>query len=174
MRLHLICLTILMLVLNACGEDKQQSPTQSAPTPIEIPPKPAAAETPTVAPSQPATKETATLAQPQDAISAQVEETSTESTDEPNNKGLELAKKSGCLACHAIDKKAVGPAWKDVAKRYASDSNAKVKLVDKVAKGGRGNWTDVVGNMAMPPYSPRVSAEDIEALVDFVLALHSD
>ena len=65
-------------------------------------------------------------------------------------------------------------AWKDVAERYAGDSGAKAKLIVKVANGGRGNWTEVVGNMAMPPYSPRVSAENIEALVEFVLSLHND
>jgi cytochrome c len=91
----------------------------------------------------------------------------------PHADKLELAKKSGCLACHAVDKKVVGPAWKDVAARYAGDPQAKSKLVEKVAKGGRGNWTDVVGNMAMPPYSPRVSDADIETLVDFVLSLNN-
>jgi cytochrome c len=84
---------------------------------------------------------------------------------------LALAKKSGCLACHSVEKKIVGPAWKDVAKRYKGDAGAKAKLVAKVKKGGKGNWTDVVGKAVMPPYSPRVSDANIEKLVDFVLAL---
>lgn len=84
---------------------------------------------------------------------------------------LALARKSGCLACHAIDKKIVGPPWRDVSKRYLNDPNAKEKLVAKVSKGGRGNWTDVVGSAAMPPYSPRVSNENITKLVEFVLSL---
>ncbi|MDH5377135.1 MAG: hypothetical protein OEX00_02290, partial [Gammaproteobacteria bacterium] len=50
-----------------------------------------------------------------------------------------LAKKSGCTACHAIDKKVVGPAWADVAKKYKGDGGAKAALVDKVKKGGKGN-----------------------------------
>lgn len=84
---------------------------------------------------------------------------------------LELAKKSGCLACHAVDKKVVGPAWQDVAARYKDDAGAKATLVEKVKAGGKGNWADVTGGVPMPPYSPRVSDADIEALVDFVLSL---
>ncbi len=84
---------------------------------------------------------------------------------------LELAKKSGCLACHSVDKKVVGPAWKDVAEKYKGDSGAKAALIEKVAKGGKGNWTSVTGGVPMPPYSPRVSDADIEKLVDFVLSL---
>lgn len=84
---------------------------------------------------------------------------------------LSLARKSGCLACHAVDKKVVGPAWRDVSKRYKEDPDANAKLIAKVSKGGRGNWTDVVGTAAMPPYSPRVSDQDIALLVEFVLSL---
>lgn len=85
--------------------------------------------------------------------------------------GLELARKSGCLACHAIDKKVVGPAWKDVAARYKNDKQAKSQLINKVKTGGKGNWTAVTNGAAMPPYSPRVSDADITTLVEFVLAL---
>ena len=82
-----------------------------------------------------------------------------------------LAKKSGCTACHAIDKKVVGPAWGDVAKRYKGDGAAKAALVDKVKKGGKGNWTEVTKGVPMPPYSPRVADADIEKLVDFIMGL---
>jgi cytochrome c len=85
--------------------------------------------------------------------------------------GLELAKKSGCLACHSVEKKVVGPAWKDVAAKYKGDAGAKARLVEKVKKGGKGNWTAVTGGAPMPPYSPRVKDEDIAKLVDFVLGL---
>ena len=89
----------------------------------------------------------------------------------PNHEdGLALAGKSGCLACHKIDSKLVGPAWRDVSKRYQGDSGANARLIAKVKAGGKGNWTDVTGGMAMPPYSPRVSNEDIEKLVAFVLS----
>ncbi len=84
---------------------------------------------------------------------------------------LELAKKSGCLACHSVEKKVVGPAWKDVAAKYKGDAGAKAALIEKVKKGGKGNWTEVTGGAPMPPYSPRVADADIEKLVDFVLGL---
>lgn len=84
---------------------------------------------------------------------------------------LDLAKKSGCLACHKVDSKVVGPAWKDVAARYKEDADARALLIDKVKQGGKGNWSDVTGGVPMPPYSPRVADADIEKLVDFILAL---
>lgn len=82
-----------------------------------------------------------------------------------------LAAASGCTACHAIDKKVVGPAWQDVAKKYKGNAGAKDALVAKVKAGGKGNWTEVTGGVPMPPYSPRVSDADIATLVDFVLGL---
>ena len=85
--------------------------------------------------------------------------------------GLELAKKSGCLACHRVDQKLVGPAWADVAERYKGDAKAKQTLIKKVKTGGKGNWTEVTGGAVMPPYSPRVPDQDIESLVTFVLSL---
>lgn len=84
---------------------------------------------------------------------------------------LELAKKSGCLACHAVDKKVVGPAWGDVSAKYKGDAAARDALIAKVKAGGKGNWTDVTGGVPMPPYSPRVADADIATLVDFVLGL---
>ena len=84
---------------------------------------------------------------------------------------LELAKKSGCLACHSVEKKVVGPAWKDVDAKYKGDAGARDALVAKVKAGGKGNWTEVTGGVPMPPYSPRVADADIETLVDFVLNL---
>lgn len=97
----------------------------------------------------------------------------------------DLAKKSGCTACHSVDKKVVGPAWADVAKAYNSngatttgkkvsevlaENNAKTAgeyLAQKIAKGGKGNW----GTVAMIPNSPKVSDADIKTLVDFILGL---
>jgi len=101
-------------------------------------------------------------------------ESQTASTSTAHEESLSLARKSGCLACHAIDKKIVGPAWKDVAKRYKGDSDAKARLITKVSKGGSGNWKDVVGSAAMPPYSPRVSNDNIAKLVEFVLSLENE
>jgi cytochrome c len=79
----------------------------------------------------------------------------------------ELAKKSGCTACHSVDKKIVGPSFKEVAAKYRSDKGAEGKLVDKVKKGGVGVW----GQVPMPPNSPQVKDEDIQALVKWVLSL---
>jgi cytochrome c len=78
----------------------------------------------------------------------------------------ELAKKNACTACHAIDKKMVGPAYKDVAKKYAGDKAAEARLVDKVKKGGSGVW----GQVPMPP-NPNVKDEDAKTLVKWVLGL---
>lgn len=85
--------------------------------------------------------------------------------------GLALAQQSGCLACHSIEKKVVGPAWQDVAARYKGNAAARDQLIAKVKAGGKGNWTEVTGGVPMPPYSPRVSDDNIAALVDFVLSL---
>jgi cytochrome c len=81
--------------------------------------------------------------------------------------GSALAKKSGCFACHNMEQKRVGPAWKDVAAKYAGDAGAKATLVAWIKAGGTGRW-----NMGkMPAYSPRVADADIEALAEFVLSL---
>lgn len=81
--------------------------------------------------------------------------------------GRKLATKSGCFTCHAVEKKVVGPAWRDVAAKYRNDASAEAMLVTKVSKGGKGTW----GSMAMPANAPRVSDDDIKALVKFVLNL---
>lgn len=81
--------------------------------------------------------------------------------------GRKLAQQSGCFMCHAIDKKMVGPAWKDVAAKYRGDAGIEAKLVNKVAKGGGGVW----GSTPMPANAPRVRDADIKALVRFVLSL---
>ncbi len=77
-----------------------------------------------------------------------------------------LAKKHACVACHTIDKKVVGPAWADVAKKYKGDATAAAALDAKIEKGGSGKW----GTMPMPP-NPKVSAAERKELVDFILAL---
>jgi len=84
---------------------------------------------------------------------------------------MDLAKKSGCLACHAVDKKVVGPAWNDIGARYKGDASSRDMLINKVKTGGKGNWTEVTKGVPMPPYSPRVKDEDIATLVDYILSL---
>ncbi|HEX8010511.1 MAG TPA: c-type cytochrome [Casimicrobiaceae bacterium] len=83
-----------------------------------------------------------------------------------NKAGEALMKKDGCAACHAIDKKLVGPAYEDVAAKYKGDASAAAKLVDKVKKGGSGVW----GPIPMPP-NAQVSDADIKNLVDWILTL---
>ena len=78
----------------------------------------------------------------------------------------ELAKKNACTACHAIDKKLVGPAYKDVAKKYRGDAKAEAMLQEKVKKGGVGVW----GQVPMPP-NAQVKDEDIKTLVKWILSL---
>jgi len=78
----------------------------------------------------------------------------------------ELAKKNACTACHAVDKKVVGPAFKEVAAKYRGDKTAEAKLVKKVKEGGVGVW----GQVPMPPNSA-VSDKDIQTLVKWVLSL---
>ena len=78
----------------------------------------------------------------------------------------DLAQKKNCMACHALDKKLVGPAYKDVAAKYRGDKDAEAKLVDKVKKGGVGVW----GQVPMPPNST-VKDEDIKTLVKWILAM---
>ena len=77
-----------------------------------------------------------------------------------------LAKKYACTACHAIDKKLVGPAYKDVAAKYKGDAKAEAKLAEKVKKGGSGVW----GQVPMPPNS-NVPDADVKTLVKWVLGL---
>ena len=77
----------------------------------------------------------------------------------------ELAKKHACFACHAVDKKLVGPAYKDVAAKYRNDKQAEAKLVEKVKKGGTGVW----GQVPMPP-NAAVPDADIHALVKWILS----
>ena len=82
-----------------------------------------------------------------------------------------LAKKSGCFECHSIDKNVVGPAYRDVAERYKGKPEARAALIEKVTKGGKGNWTAVTHDVPMPPHGRRLSAGDITRLVDWVLSL---
>ena len=77
-----------------------------------------------------------------------------------------LAQKSGCLACHAVDKKVVGPSYKEVAAKYKGDKGAEAKLIKKVKEGGQGVW----GSVPMPPNSPMVKDEDIKKLVGWILS----
>ena len=74
--------------------------------------------------------------------------------------------KAGCTACHAKDKKIVGPAYKDVAAKYKGQDVA-AKLAEKVRKGGSGVW----GPIPMPPHAAdKISDADLKAAIDSILA----
>lgn len=77
----------------------------------------------------------------------------------------ELAEKKGCLACHAIDAKRIGPSFKDVATKYADDKKAVAALATKVRKGGGGVW----GAIPMPANS-QVTEAEAKKLVEWILA----
>lgn len=76
-----------------------------------------------------------------------------------------LAKAKGCMACHALDKKLVGPAYKEVAAKYKGDKAAVATLAAKVIAGGKGNW----GAVPMPPN--KVTEDEAKKLVTWVLSL---
>jgi len=87
---------------------------------------------------------------------------------------LDVAKKSGCLACHAATRKVVGPSWNDIFARYNGKEDASKELIQKVKVGGKGNWTKVTGGVPMPPYSPRVSDKNIAFLVNSILNINEE
>jgi cytochrome c len=76
----------------------------------------------------------------------------------------DLAQKKNCMACHAIDKKLVGPSYKDVAAKYAGQKDAVDKLAQKVVKGGSGTW----GAVPMPA-NPQVTEAEAKQLVGWIL-----
>ncbi len=78
-----------------------------------------------------------------------------------------LAQKNGCLACHSVQQKVIGPSFKDVAAKYKGDKTAETKMIDKIKKGGSGVW----GPIPMPGNSPQVKDEDIKTIVQWILKM---
>ncbi|UVL58833.1 c-type cytochrome [Pseudomonas sp. B21-035] len=85
-------------------------------------------------------------------------------TDKPVNDVQALLDQNACLACHAIDHKVVGPAYRDVAKRYKNDGQAVAKLIEHISQGGSGRW----GEVPMPAFAG-LSSQALEQLAEFVL-----
>jgi cytochrome c len=77
----------------------------------------------------------------------------------------DLAQKKNCMACHAVDKKLVGPGYKEVAAKYAGQKDAAAMLAQKIMKGGSGTW----GQVPMPA-NPAVSEAEAKTLAAWVLA----
>jgi len=82
------------------------------------------------------------------------------------NSIADLARRKACLSCHGVDNKIVGPAFRDVARRYKGQEGIEAKLVEKLKRGGSGNW----GPLPMPP-NPDLPQADATALVRWVLGL---
>ena len=79
-----------------------------------------------------------------------------------------ITKKARCVACHAVDQKRVGPAYKDVASKYKGNTKAPAQLFDKVRNGGSGNWGEVP---MLPHPADKISDEDLKAAITWILAL---
>ena len=77
---------------------------------------------------------------------------------------MQLAQKNACTACHAVDKKLVGPAFQEVAKKYQGQPDAVDKLVASIRQGGSGKW----GAVPMPA-QPALSEADAKTLAQWVL-----
>jgi cytochrome c len=134
-----------------------QAEKKPAPVAAEAKPVPAEA-TQAAVPAAPAPAPKAEVAM------APVETSSLPAVSEAE--ALALAKKKNCLACHQVDKKVLGPSWKDVANKYRGDATAQARLENVIAKGGAKVW----GNQPMPP-QPQVSEADRRLLVRFILGL---
>ncbi|WP_294637721.1 c-type cytochrome [uncultured Aquabacterium sp.] len=84
----------------------------------------------------------------------------------PAMANMELAQKKSCLACHGVEQRMIGPAYKDVAAKYKGQKGVEAKLVEKVLKGGKGAW----GEIPMPA-NPQVSEAEAKELVHWILSL---
>jgi cytochrome c len=84
----------------------------------------------------------------------------------PARANTELARQKLCLGCHAVDKKQVGPALRDVAARYAGQKDAVPRLAERIVRGSSNAW----GAVPMPP-NPKVTPEEARQLATWVLSL---
>jgi len=82
-----------------------------------------------------------------------------------------IAASNGCMGCHAVSNKIIGPAWKKVSERYKDIPDAKIKLIAKIKSGGKGNWLRETKGKTMPGYEGKMSDEEITTIVDYILAL---
>jgi len=175
MKAIMLVLTLAVLAA-ACGkEEAGQSAPMPAPTDTatgqQAAPEPPATASGSGSSPAPESRVGGQAAPAPEVMTTQRPATTAPAGVPSRDEGLALAQKGGCLACHKIDAKLVGPAWQDVSAKYKGDPGATARLVQKVKTGGQGNWTEVTGGIPMPPYSPRVSDADIERLVMFVLSL---
>ena len=90
--------------------------------------------------------------------------------DETTRAAEAVAQRVGCLDCHSVDKKKVGPAFRDVAARYKSDPDARADLIRKIKSGGKGNWVETTGGKSMPAHSALASEAEFSQLVGWILS----
>ena len=79
-----------------------------------------------------------------------------------------LATQAGCYSCHKADRSGTGPSFQDIAARYRGNDTYRDQLIEIVKHGGKGQWTAVTKGAPMPPFSPRMSDQNIETLVDWI------
>lgn len=140
------------LMLTGCG--KEAPPPPSPPAPMKAP---------EVAPPSPAP---APIGAAKDAAAGPASGAAAAISALDDNKAQEIINKAGCAACHAIDKKGVGPAYTDVAKMRKGEQGAAAMLVKKVRDGGTGAY----GRIPMPPNpASNISDDELKALIDWVL-----
>lgn len=86
---------------------------------------------------------------------------------------MTIASLNGCPRCHRVKTSVVGPAWELVSERYKDAEISAIKpfLIDKVKKGGSGNWNDITAGATMPPHEGLVSDEHLERLIDYIISL---
>ena len=82
-----------------------------------------------------------------------------------------LAKSKNCIACHVVDAKRVGPSYKEIARRYAGQTNVEAMLAERIIKGSRGTWTKELGREALMPPNATVKPEEATKLVKWILSL---
>lgn len=127
-------------------------PAEAAPAPAAAAESAPAAETAAAPAAEAAPAEAAPAAAPAPAA--------------PSGDALAVATSSGCMACHQVETKVVGPAYKEVAAKYKGDAAALEMLVGKVKAGGVGTW----GQIPMPPHA-HVSDENIRTVVGWILSM---
>jgi cytochrome c len=85
---------------------------------------------------------------------------------------LEIARKAGCMACHAIDRKVIGPAFGWVAYKYRDDKEkGRVAVVHQIANGGSRQWIIHTGGISMPPMQERMTEEQRIEFGEYILNL---
>jgi cytochrome c len=171
MKTSMMIILTLAILLAACGKQAEEGAAQSPPAPAQRESAAPVAAAPTPPASSAATVAPAATVEKSVSVDPVRPDVKPKVAVMGRDEALALAQQSGCLACHKIEAKLVGPAWQDVSAKYKGDADARTRMVAKVKSGGQGNWTEVTGGMPMPPYSPRVSDENIEKLVAFILSL---